>query len=197
MKQHFVYFYGSTKIISGHNSLQEDAIRKRNQIIGFDGIDVNPELIEYGETCFNKVCEDGSKGETGTMYPKNITIVPFRYMYKEELIIRHLEDVLIANENYIKADSIGFPLMMLKSATNEGYNQLGKDWSFSIEQEKELRNKWCCFGHYYLSLLKKALYNKGYTASGVSPNDKIGNLINTNFLKADGTRLIIHAVAGL
>ncbi len=197
MKEHFVYFFGSTKIITGHNSLEDDAILERNQIIGFDGIDKNPELVELGEKCFNVVNPLGGIGETGTMFPKNITIVPFRYLYKEELIISHLEDVLIANEDYIKADSISFPLMMLKTATDEGYNQLGKDWSFRIEQEKELKNKWCCFGHYYLYLLKKALYNKGYTASGVSPNDKIGNLINTNFTKSDGTRLIIHADAGI
>ena len=86
---------------------------------------------------------------------------------------------------------------MLKSATNEGYNQLGKGWSLSIEQQKKFKNKWCCFGHYYLILIKKALYKKGYTASGVSPNDKFGNLINTYFTKVDGTRLVIHADAGL
>ncbi len=39
MKKHFVYFYGSTKIISGPNSLTADNIRLRNQIIGFEGID--------------------------------------------------------------------------------------------------------------------------------------------------------------
>ena len=197
MTKHFVYFYGSTRIITGHNSLSDEAVRKRNQIIGFEGIDANPELIEYGEMCFNKLNDDGSRGETGTMYPKNITIVPFRYLYKDDLIIKQLEDVLLANENYIKAESIGFPLMMLKSATNEGYNQLGKGWSFSIEQEKELKNKWCCYGHYYLNLLKKALYNKGYSARGVGPDDRIGNLINEEFRKDNGIRVTIHADAGL
>lgn len=80
MTKHFVYFYGSTRIITGHKSLSDEAVRKRNQIIGFEGIDANPELIEYGEMCFNKLNNDGSRGETGTMYPKNITIVPFRYL---------------------------------------------------------------------------------------------------------------------
>jgi hypothetical protein len=55
MKKHFVYFYGSTKIISGPNSLSEDNIRLRNQIIGFEGIDMNPELVEFGEKCLNAV----------------------------------------------------------------------------------------------------------------------------------------------
>lgn len=196
MTKHFVYFYGITRIITGHNSLSDEAVRKRNQIIGFEGIDANPELIEYGEMCFNKLNDDGSRGETGTMYPKNVTIVPFRYLYKEDLIIKQLEDVLVANENYIKAESIGFPLMMLKSATNKGYNLLGKGWSFSIEQENELKNKWCCYGHYYLNLLKKALYNKGYSARGVAPDDRIGNLINEEFRKDNGTRVTIHADAG-
>ena len=93
MKKHFVYFYGSTKIISGHNSLSEEAIRERNQIVGFEGIDENPELIEYGEKCFNKFGADG-KGETGTMFPKNITVVPFRYLCREDFIIKRLEDVI-------------------------------------------------------------------------------------------------------
>ena len=133
------------------------------------------------------------------MFPQSITIVPFRYLYKEDLIIKHLEDVLNANENYIKADSIGFPLMMLKSATNEGYLQLGKGVALSVVREKEIdfKRKWCCFGHYYLYLLKKALYNKGYFANGISPDDKIGNLINQPFTKTDGTELVIHADAGL
>lgn len=197
MTMHFVYFYGSTRIITGYNSLTDESVRKRNQIVGFEGIDANPELVEYGEICFNKLNDDGSRGETGTMYPKNVTIVPFRYLYKEDLIIKQLEDVLLANENYIKAESIGFPLMMLKSATNEGYSLLGKGWSFSIDQENELKNKWCCYGHYYLNLLKKALYNRGYSARGVAPDDRIGNLINEEFRKEDGTRVSIHADAGL
>jgi len=199
MRKHFVYFYGSTKLIIGPNSLKEESIRKRNQIIGFDGIDVKHELVEFGEMCFNKINDDGSKGETGTMYPKNITIVPFRYLYNKKLIVRHLEDVINANENYVKAESIGFPLMMLKDGTNEGYNQLGKGF-FSIffrEEEIEIKNKWCCYGHYYLHLLKKALHNKGYSAIGVTNNDIIGNLINKEFTKADGTKLLIHADAGL
>ncbi|MBK8981565.1 MAG: hypothetical protein IPM38_04410 [Ignavibacteria bacterium] len=199
MKQHFVYFYGSTKIISGHNSQNEESIRKRNQIIGYEGIDVNPELVEYGEICFNKVNNDGSKGETGTMFPKNITIVPFRYINNEDLRVRNLEDVITANEYYIKAESIGFPFMMLKSATNEGYSNLGKgnDLPFVKEIEIDFKNKWCCFGHYYLYLLKKALYNKGYSSNEVTPEDKIGNLNNELFIKTDGTKLVIHANAGL
>ena len=198
MKKHFVYFYGSTKIISGHNSLSEEGVRKRNQIIGFEGIDVNPELMEFGEKCYNKTNEDGRRGETGTMFPKNITIVPFRYLYQEDLIIKQLEDVINANELYIKADSIGFPLLMLKNATSEGHNRLGKDISFfTKERELEIKNNWCCFGHYYLYLIKIALNNKGYSSSEVKLGEKIGNLIDTTFTKSDGIRLQIHADAGL
>jgi|GEM_PF-3996367 len=197
MEKHFVYFYGSTKIISGNNSTNEESIRKRNQIIGFEGVDVNPELVEYGEKCFNHLNDNGSRGETGTMFPKNITIVPFRYLYNEDLIVQQLEDVIIANENYIKAESIGFPLMDLKSATNEGYRLLGKDLSFSQKQELDFKNKWCCFGHFYLYLLKKALNNKGYSAIGVTANDKTGNLIDKEFTNKEETRIKIHADAGL
>jgi hypothetical protein len=109
-------------------------------------------------------------------------------------IINHLEDVIIANENYIKAESIGFPLLNLKDATNEGYNLLGLDDNFErSNKEKEFKSKWCCFGHYYLSLIKKALNNKGYYAV----NKSSGNLINERFIKDDGKELIIHADAGM
>lgn len=196
MKQHFVYFYGSTRITFSGN---------RNQTIGFEGIDINKELINFGEACLKAKNSDGIYcGETGTLYPKeNITIVPFHYHWsieeKEDIILKHLEDVIEANEKYIKSESIGFPLMMLRSATQEGHTLLGKgnDLSFVREKEKEFQNKWCCFGHYYLYLLKKALYNKGYSANGVRAGEKVGNLINKVFIKKDGTRLIIHADAGL
>lgn len=207
MKKHFVYFYGSTKIVCGHNSLKPDSVRERNQVIGFEGIDVNPELIEYGDICFNKRNPDGTRGETGTLYPKNITIVPFQYLYPEELIIRHLEDVITANEEYIKAESIGFPLLMLKQATTEGYRRLGEPDALlnmmmlicktSSNPEKDFKNNWCCFGHYYLYLLKKALVNKGYSSPGVSAGDKVGNLHNKTFIKNDGRRIAIHADAGI
>ena len=88
MKQHFVFFYGSTKIISGPNSLREDNIRLRNQIIGFDGIDKNPELVELGEKCLNAVNPRGGIGETGTLYPDNKTIVPFSYLNNEEFVFK-------------------------------------------------------------------------------------------------------------
>ena len=195
MKKHFVYFYGSTKIITGDFSLSPQAIRDRNQIIGFEGVGLNTELIEYGEKWFNG---NEGRGETGTMYPKNITIVPFRYLYSDSVIIHHLEDVIQANELYIKADSIGFPLMMLKNATSEGYNLLGIDTRlYSTKKEIEIKNDWCCFGHRYLYLLKMALQNKGYKSSEVMVGEKSGNLINTTFSKLDGTSLDIHADAGL
>ena len=119
MTTHLVYFYGSTKIITGHNSYSEDSINQRNQIIGINGIDVNPELIEFGEKCFNTPNIKCGIGITGTLYPEKITIMPFFYFYREDLIVRHFEDVIIANENNVKADRIYFPLFHLKIATNE------------------------------------------------------------------------------
>lgn len=195
MKKHYVYFYGSTKITSGN----------RNQIIGFDGIDKNPELIAFGEKCLKAGNnQDGFYGETGTLFPKeSITIVPFRYGWctgnHELQIIKHLEDVILANELYVKSESIGFPLMMLRSATQSGYNLLGKGSDLPSTRNEEIKfsNEWCCFGHYYLFLIKKALSNKGYSATGVRAGGKAGNLINTSFRKLDGTRLEVHADAGM
>ena len=138
------------------------------------------------------------------MFPKsNITIIPFRYSWcsdnQEIQILKHLEDVIETNERYIKCDSIGFPLMMLKSATQQGYDLLGRGNDLAIvrEKEKKFQDKWCCFGHYYLYLLKKALCNKGYSAIGVAEGEVTGNLINKTFIKKDGTTLWIHADAGL
>ena len=130
--------------------------------------------------CYNSVNNDGSIGETGTMFPKNITIIPFSHLYKEELIIKHLEDVITANEHYIKANTIDFPLMELKNAVSY-YN----------------RKEWCCVGHHYLSLLNVALHNKGYSSEGVKPSGLVSNFYNKLFTKTDGTRLIINAGAGL
>jgi hypothetical protein len=225
MRKHYVYFYGSTKVICGHNSLSEESRKRRNQLIGFEGIDKNPALSKLGEKClYAKNAEGVWNGETGTLYPKeNITIVPFRYEWcinnRTEIILKHLEDVIEANEKYIKAESIGVPLMELKTATMEGRNMLGKGGGFDSmplfnfenggngdgfikgssisDRENLFANSWCCFGHFYLYLLKKALSNKGYSAIDVTADEKIGNLINTDFRKNDGTRLFIHADAGM
>lgn len=223
MTKHYVYFYGSTKVICGYNSLSEENRKRRNQLIGFEGIDKNPELSKLGEKCLYAKNADGvSCGETGALYPKNITIVPFRYEWcinnSEDIILKHLEDVIEANEKYIKAESVGFPLMELKTATMEGRNMLGKGGGFDSmplfnfdkdgklngfiegssvsDREKLFANKWCCFGHYYLYLLKKALNNKGYFTMGRALDD-LSNLRDEMFRKADGTRLIIHADAGM
>ena len=193
MTTHLVYFYGSTKIITGHNSYSEDSINQRNQIIGINGIDVNPELIEFGKKCFNTPNIKGGIGITGTLYPEKITIMPFFYFYREDLIVRHFEDVIIANENNVKADRIYFPLFHLKIATNEAYSILGNDpHPRRREEELAFKNKWCCFGHYYLELLKKALDNRGYFSAKNS-----SNLIDVEFNNANGKKVIINAAAGL
>lgn len=169
MRNHLIYFYSST-----------DFNNKQNQIIGLDGNVNDSELIEYGKICYNAVNDDGSIGQTGTMYPKNITIIPFSTLYKEELIIKHLEDVITANECYIKANTIDFPLMKLKSAIR----------FFNLRD-------WCCVGHYYLSLLNVALHNKGYSSDGVKPSGMVSNFNNKLFTKTDGIRLRINAWAGM
>ena len=169
MRNHLIYFYSST-----------DFYHKQNQIIGLDGSVNDLELIEYGKICYDAVNNDGSIGQTGTMFPKNITIIPFSLLYKEELIIKHLEDVLTANEYYIKANSIDFPLMELKNSVRFFY-----------------RSGWCCVGHYYLSLLNLALHNKGYSSEGVEPSGLVSNFNNQMFTKTDGTKLKINAWAGM
>ena len=169
MRNHLIYFYSST-----------DFNNKQNQIIGLDGTVDDSELIEYGKICYNAVNNDGSIGETGTMYPKNITIIPFSSLYKEESIIKHLEDVITANECYIKANTIDFPLMELKRAVR----------FFNLRD-------WCCVGHYYLSLLNVALHNKGYSSDGVKPSGMVSNFNNKLFTKTDGTRLRINAWGGI
>ncbi len=212
MTKHFVYFFGSTRVICGNNSLSAEGIKRRLQLIGFDGIDKNLQLSEFGEKCLYAKNADGIPcGETGTLYPKeNITIVPFRYEWcidsKEDIILKHLEVVIETNERYIKADSLGFPLMELKNATMDGRNMLGKGGSLTdfmsfngssrTEREKQFANKWCCFGHYYLVLIKKALNNKGYFAMGQAAND-LSNLRDEMFRNKEGRRLMIHADAGM
>ncbi|TAF09916.1 MAG: hypothetical protein EAZ75_06395 [Flavobacteriia bacterium] len=169
MRNHLIYFYSST-----------DFYHKQNQIIGIDDSVDNLELIKFGKICYDSVNNDGSIGQTGTMFPKNITIIPFSILYKEELIIKQLEDVLTANEYYIKANTIDFPLMKLKNAVRFFY-----------------RGRWCCVGHYYLSLLNIALHNKGYSSKGIESSGLVSNFHNTLFTKTDGTRLKINAEAGM
>ena len=200
MNKHFVYFYGNIGNDFGNASSNEEHIKNQNQLIGFEGKVENPFLVNLGETCLTANGINGiPNGETGTLYPKdNKTIVPFRYEWfilnREDIILKHLEDVIEANEKYLKADSIGFPLMELKIATTDAYNKLGqKEGIISLEDEKIFAKKWCCFGHYYLDLIKKALYNKGYKAD----KKNSFNLINALYVKADGTRLEIHADAGM
>lgn len=169
MRNHLIYFYSST-----------DFYFKQNQIIGIDGSIEDLELIEYGKICYNSVNNDGSIGETGTMFPKNITIIPFSNLYKEELIIKQLEDVITVNEDYIKANTIEFPLMELKNATRN-FKKVG----------------WCCVGHYYLSLLNVALHNKGYLSKGVKPSGFVSIFNNQEFIKNDGNSVFINANAGM
>lgn len=144
---HNVCFYGSTKItIPKYETISEEHIQKQNQMISFKGINLAPELIMYAEKCF-------TANETGTLFPlENISIVPFKYIQKEEDVITCFKDVIKANELYIKARVIRFPLLELKRVTRRG--------NYFLRREgKELS---CCYAHYYAALLVKALHSKNY-----------------------------------
>lgn len=203
--------------------MSAENIKKRLQLISLDGVIENPELSKLAEKCFYAKNETGINcGETGTLYPiANITIIPFRYEWcvdnKEEFILKHLEDAIEINEKYIKADRIVFPLMELKAATKEGYKMLGNGGGFdsisqfnfakdgkpdglkgssTADRERQFVEKWCCFGHYYLVLIKKALNNRGYFSMEGSAND-LSNLRNEIFRNKNGSRLMILADAGM
>ena len=210
---HKVYFYGSTRIVCGENSLKPENIKKRNQLIGFYGVEDNTEFSTLGEICLNMTNSSGIPcGETGTLYPlHNITIVPFRYEWclqgREDIIVKHIEDVIEANEKYVKSTEVSFPLFMLKEATREGWNLLGKhtqpDWWMSNfdgpsarDRELSFARQWCCFGHYYLPIIRTALENHGYTPQTQNLG-LLSNLRNEVFIKYDGTTLEICADAGL
>lgn len=169
MREHLIYFFSG-----------KDFYHKQNQIIGFEGIVDDLELIEYGKKCYNIKNKDGIIGETGTILLKNTTIIPFSYSFEKGLIIKHLEDVITANELYIHANTLKFPLMKLKTATR----------NFPVRG-------WCCVGHYYLSLLNIALHNKGYNSEGVKPSGMVSNFNNKLFTKTDGAKLKIDAWAGM
>ena len=197
MKKHFVNFYGSIKIITGHNSMTKESIANRNTVVGFENKTLNSELIEFGEKCFSEINKDGIIGKVETLLSENTTIIPFRYFFKEELIIKQLESVIDANELKVKADSIGFPLIQLKNVTNSEFRDYLKYNHDSSGKINEFKQKHCCYGHYYLKLLKTALKNKGYSSENLKGNSNFQNLINTTFKKTDGTRVQIHADAGM
>ena len=210
---HNVYFYGSTRVICGENSLKPENRKKRNQLIGFYGVEDTTEFSTLGEICLNMTNSSGiACGETGTLFPSHdVTIVPFRYEWclqgREDIIIKHIEDVIEANEKYIKSNEVSFPLYQLKEATQEGWNLLGKitqpEWWMSSydgpnarERELSFARKWCCFGHYYLPIIRKALSNRGYSPRHANLG-LLSNLRNEIFVKHDGTTLEVCADAGL
>lgn len=194
---HNVCFYGSTKIVLGDNALTEESIQKRNQMISFKQIDITPELIMSGEKCFKA-------NETGTLFPfKNISIVPFKYIQKEEDIITCFKDVIKANELYINARIIRFPLLELKRATREGFSLLGRKGGEFVEEEKKLSKKiGCCYAHYYATLLVKALHSKNYFSTKYyegyfDDNDVVGGLGETFINKITKKRIGIRAETGI
>lgn len=198
MKKHYVYFYGGSKIICGCNSLSPESMRNRNQLIGLDGIFDNAnyhnqEFIECAEKCLNQ-------HETGVLPNLNISIVPFQYLYNESGSIRFLEDVILANEQYIFADEIYFPLTELKFATQEGYSLLinKKISSFSVFEQESVKKlvQHCCYGHYYLHLLKISLNNKGYYSSNMKIPTECSELRGELFTHKNGFQVKIFAEVG-
>lgn len=184
---HNVCFYGGTKIvISKYKTISEEYIQKENQMISFKGINITPELIMSGEKCFKA-------NETGTLFPfKNISIVPFKYIQKEEDIITFFKDVIKANELYINARIIRFPLLELKRATRDG--------NYFLRREGEELS--CCYAHYYAILLVKALHSKNYFSTKYyegyfDDNNVVGGLGETFINKITKKRIGIRAETGI
>ena len=210
MRKAIIYFYGTTKAIVGHNSLSPENIKRRYQLIGPNGVEVDSNLIELGEKSYNKKNDEGTiVGEVGYQNQnKNVFILPFSYSWcldhLEHRIIKHIEELITINENLIKSDCLEFPLFELKSATTEGYNLFGNGAGFesvsfngfesTSQKEKRFKNKWCCLGHFYIYIIRTALKNKGYDIRDLNGYN---NIRGETFRKEDGTRVTVYADAGM
>lgn len=182
----------------------------RYQLIGTNGIENDAELIELGERSFHKKNDEGIIiGEVGYVYGnKNNVILPFSYTWcldhLEHRAIKHIEELITICENEIREDYLEFPLFELKSATMEGYNMFGNGTGFesfsfngiesTSQKERRFKNKWCCFGHFYIYVIRTALKNKGYDIRDLNGYN---NLRGEMFRNEDGKRLIIYADAGM
>lgn len=197
---HEVYFYGSTRIVTGYNSMQPEGIRARNQLVGLNGISKDIELINFGEECLIKEQEERTVGLTGVIIERAISIVPFRYHLADRFVLQNLVEVLTLNETQLFKRDIRFPLLSLKSATAYGYSLFGKaepPFFHSSVFESYFKYDWCCFGHYYLYQIKQALKKKGYTSPHIDLNQKEGNLLGVKFVNQEGHKVRIHADAGI
>jgi hypothetical protein len=155
-------------------------------------------FVALAEKCYNE--KNGAcVGETGTLYPKPYTIVPFRLVPDDQCVLADMQDVLLANERFIQSHEIEFPLMPLRSAADRSYEEMGTDRkSATFEQELAFKSNWCCHGHYYLTMLVKALYSMGYSCDEAPLQDKVAFLPNKAvFRKSDGTSVLIKAEVGL
>lgn len=194
-----VLFYGSSRVIIGNNSLSNESKKKRNELIGNTEIHGVDELIKLGVSSYYEKNPDGSVGQSKINVERRISIVPFNYHYSEKLIIQNLEKVLLDNESKVKAHKIQFPLLSLKLATREGYSLFDRepDWTYIGKIEREFKSLWCCFGHYYLHLLKRSLINLSYSSQVIDLYNHKGNLINEEFTNRNGWTILIHADSGL
>jgi hypothetical protein len=200
---HQVLFYGEFVLnridILSRNLLSPDNDnRTEKYLVSKGGRHYDDAFIVHAEKCYNE--KNGAcVGETGTLYPKPFSIVPFRLVPDDQCVLADMQDVLLANERFIQADEIEFPLMPLRSASDRSYERMGTDReSATFEQELAFKSKWCCHGHYYLTMLVKALYSMGYSCDDAPLQDKVAFLpYNPVFRKNDGTSVVIKAEAGL
>ena len=121
---HEVYFYGSTRIVTGYNSMQPEGILARNQLVGMDGISEDTQLIKFGEECLSKEQDESAVGFTGTVTERAISIVPFHYYLDDQFVLKNLVEVFTINEKQLLKRNIRFPLLSLKAATEYGYSLL-------------------------------------------------------------------------
>jgi hypothetical protein len=147
----------------------------------------------YKEELYKKF-RDGIHEELVLDRRHYFALLPFFMLYEEKKIIKQIENLLIENENELKAKRIEFPLFKLK----EFYLDLKITPQNDPDNRKERRQEWCCTGHYYLYLIKCALKNRGYSNPEIDLDKKIGmNLRDDKFINTSGFEIIIHADAGL
>jgi hypothetical protein len=202
-ERHHVLFYGEflfhkTKLDDLNLLKPIDEFWTERRMVSKSGMDSFSSFFEHAEKCYNE--RNGAcVGETGTLYPEPFTIVPFRLVPDDQCVLTNMQDVLLANERFVQAEEIEFPLISLRVATDLSYERMGTDLeSATFAQELGFKSKWCCHGHYYLTMLVKALYSMGYCCDDAPLQDKVAFLPSKAvFRKIDGTSVIILAEAGM
>lgn len=200
---HYVLFFGDfvlspIQILCKNLENPDNENRTEKYLVSKWGRYRHDAFVAHAEKCYSE--RNGAcVGETVTLYPEPFTIVPFRLVPADQCVLADMQDVLLANERFIQADEIEFPLMPLRSAADRSYEEMGTDRkSATFEQELMFKSNWCCHGHYYLTMLVKALYSMGYSCDEAPLQDKVAFLPNKAvFRKSDGTSVLIKAEVGL